>query len=241
LSSNENLADAITNNKSEIDHIKVVNSGINSLTQFGLETPPQFPLSEMEEAVRSAKRRGLSVMVHANGHLPVEIAIDAGCRSVEHGFFMGVKNLKKMAERGITWVPTACTMKAYAESSRSNTTEPEISRKTLDHQLEQISEAGRLNVLMALGTDAGSPGVHHGRGAIDELKLFLTAGLSIPDTVRCATLNGARLLGLEKSGLLVPDMEATLIAVRGKPDRLPESLNDIEMILIKGKNLGKAF
>jgi imidazolonepropionase-like amidohydrolase len=241
LTSNDSLAEAITNEKSEIDHVKVVNSGINSLTQFGLETPPQFTLSEMEEAVLAAKKRGLSVMVHANGHSPVSIALNSGCHSVEHGFFMGGENLEKMAEQGITWVPTAGTMKAYAESSRPKTTESEISRKTLDHQLGQISEAARVKVLMALGTDAGSPGVHHGRGAIDELKLFLAAGLSIPEIVRCATLNGARLLGLDRLGLLVPDMEATLIAVKGKPDRLPESLNDIELVLISGKSFEFRF
>jgi imidazolonepropionase-like amidohydrolase len=237
LSPSDSLAEAITNDKNDIDHIKVVNSGINSLKQFGLETRPQFQLSEMEDAVRAAKRRGLPVMVHANGYLPVRIALDSGCRSVEHGFFMGRENLEKMAGRAITWVPTAGTMKAYADSSRPGTPESEISRKTLDHQLEQISEAERLKVTIALGTDAGSPGVHHGRGTIEGLKLFLASGLSIPATVKCATFNAAKLLGLDRLGLLAPGMEATLIALKGKPDRLPESLNDIEMILIKGTRI----
>jgi imidazolonepropionase-like amidohydrolase len=87
---------------------------------------------------------------------------------------------------------------------------------------------------MALGTDAGSVGVRHGRAVLEELRLFSDAGLSIQETVRCATLNGARLLGLEKMGLLASGMEATLIAVNGKPEDLPDSLNNIEMILIKG-------
>jgi imidazolonepropionase-like amidohydrolase len=69
---------------------------------------------------------------------------------------------------------------------------------------------------------------------LEELKLFSAAGLSIQETVRCATLNGAKLLGLEKMGLLASGMEATLIVVKGEPDRLPDSLTDIEMILIKG-------
>ena len=241
LSSNASLTEAITHDKNEIDHIKVVNSGINSLKQFGLETPPQFQLSEMEGAVRAAKRRGLPVMVHANGYLPVKIALDSGCRSVEHGFFMGRENLKKMAGQGVTWVPTAGTMKAYADSSRPGTPESEISRKTLDHQLEQISEAERLKVTIALGPDAGSPGVHHGRGAIEELRLFLASGLSIPKSVKCATLNAARLLGLDGLGLLAPGMDATFIAVKGKPDRLPESLNEIELVLIRGKSFESIF
>ncbi len=234
LPSNGSLADAIIADEKKLDHIKVFNSGINSLKQFGLETPPQFHLNEMEMAVQAADRRGLPVMVHANGHLPVKIALDSGCHSVEHGFFMGLENLEKMTARGVTWVPTACTMKAYSEQLSPGSPESEISRKTLDHQLEQIEEAHRFKAPMALGTDAGSPGVHHGKGALEELKLFSAAGLSIQETIRCATLNGARLLRLDKVGLLASGMEATLIAVKGEPDRLPDSLTEIELILVKG-------
>jgi imidazolonepropionase-like amidohydrolase len=241
LPSNVRLADAITADKNKIDHVKVFNSGINSLKQFGLETPPQFQLNEMVTAVRAADRRGLPVMVHANGHLPVKIALDSGCHSVEHGFFMGRENLEKLTERGITWVPTACTMKAYFKNLRSGSPESEISRRTLDHQLEQIAEAHQLKASMALGTDAGSIGVHHGKAALEELKLFSAAGLSIQETVRCATFNGARLLGLEKMGLLASGMEATLIVVKGEPDRLPDSLTEIEMILVKGSRQDRSI
>ncbi|AQV01094.1 hypothetical protein [Desulfococcus multivorans] len=53
-------------------------------------------------------------MVHCNGETPVAIAVEAGCDSVEHGFFMGEENLRRMADMGTVWVPTAVTMKAYA-------------------------------------------------------------------------------------------------------------------------------
>jgi len=234
LPSHVSLADAILADKKKIDHVKVFNSGINSLKQFGLETPPQFQLDELVMAVRAADRRDLPVMVHANGHLPVKIALDSGCHSVEHGFFMGLENLDKLTERGVTWVPTACTMKAYSEQLRPSSPESEISRRTLDHQLEQIVEAHRLKASMALGTDAGSVGVHHGRASLEELKLFSAAGLSIQETVMCATLNGAKLLGLDKMGLLASGMEATLIAVKGEPSKFPDNLTQIEMILLKG-------
>ena len=74
----------------------------------------------MSAAVQAAASRGLSVMVHANGEAPVRIAAMAGCRSVEHGFFMGSENLSRMADRGVTWVPTAVTMQAYAEHYRQS-------------------------------------------------------------------------------------------------------------------------
>ena len=97
----------------EKDHIKIVNSGLNSLKEFGKETLPQFGAEELSDVVKIAGKCGRRVMVHANGKKPVAAALAAGCNSIEHGFFMGVENLKIMAEKGIVWVPTACTMKAY--------------------------------------------------------------------------------------------------------------------------------
>lgn len=237
LPSHVRLADHISTDDKRIDHIKVFNSGVNSLKQFGLETPPQFQLKEMKMAVGAAHGLGLPVMVHANGHLPVKIALDSGCDSIEHGFFMGRENLEKMSEQDVTWIPTACTMKAYSKNLRSGSLESEISRKTLDHQIEQIAEAHRFKIPIALGTDAGSIGVHHGAALLEEMKLFSVAGLSIQEIIKCATLNGARLLGLVKAGLLASGMDATLIAVKGEPDRLPESLDEIELILIKGEKI----
>ena len=88
--------------------MKIVNSGLNSLKVFGKQTPPQFGAEEMRAAVKTAKSFGLKTMVHANGKLPVKIAVDAGCDSIEHAFFMGAESLYRIAERGAIWVPTAC-------------------------------------------------------------------------------------------------------------------------------------
>jgi imidazolonepropionase-like amidohydrolase len=51
------------------DHLKLVNSGLNSLTQFGVESAPQFDENELAAAVKAARERGQRTMVHANGHL----------------------------------------------------------------------------------------------------------------------------------------------------------------------------
>jgi imidazolonepropionase-like amidohydrolase len=147
---------------------------------------------------------------------------------------MGVENLKIMAEKGIVWVPTACTMKAYAEHMKHGSIEHEVSRMNLDHQLEQISKARELGVTVALGTDAGSIGVHHGSAVIEELKLLITAGYSLPEAVRCASCNGARLFGIEGSGVISEGMAATFLVVKGDPSKLPDSLGSLDLIYCKG-------
>jgi imidazolonepropionase-like amidohydrolase len=215
------------------DHVKILNSGLNSLVEFGMETPPQFRPEELEAAVRTARRKGLETMVHANGKLPVELAVRAGCRSIEHGFFMGEANMKMMADRQIFWVPTAFAMKAL--ESRLPPGQAEIALKNLEHQLAQISRARELGVPVAVGTDAGGFGIRHGEAYREELKLFVLAGFSPEEVIRCATWEGARLLGLEQElGCLRKGMSACFVVVPGSPGCIPESLCRIRAVYFRG-------
>ncbi len=236
---NYTLAQAIEGEKANIDHVKIVNSGLNSLKVFGKETMPQFYLKEMKAAVKASVSRGFKVMVHANGKNPVGIAVEAGCHSIEHGFFMGYENLQKMVDKDVTWVPTACTMKAYSEKFENFSIEAQICKKNLDHQISQISKARELGIKVALGTDSGSLGVNHGRAVIEELELLIKAGFSIQEAVKCATHNGTRLLGITEFGILTKNMPATFIAVKGEPEKLPNSLKKIANIYVLGQPLKK--
>ena len=203
-----------------IDHIKLVNSGLNSLKAFGHQTVPQFAPQEIRAVVKLARTSQLKVMVHANGVRPVREAVESGCDSIEHGFFMGPDNLKRMADHQATWVPTAITMKAYAEKLAPASAEAATALKNYEHQLEQIAFAKRSGVRIALGTDAGSLGVRHGYAVRQELEILMMAGFSLEEAVRCATYNGARLLGLDHLGTLTAGKTATFLAVPGPPEML---------------------
>ena len=235
------LSEAIAREQGDSDHVKIVNSGLNSLTFFGKETPEQFSLGQLKAAVSAARRLGLGTMVHANGRLPVRLAIEAGCHSIEHGFFMGSENLKRMAERQVTWVPTAYTMGAYHLSLPPDSPEREVAKQNLEHQLEQVSIARGYGVPVALGTDSGSLGVHHGASVKGELRLLMRAGFSLEEAVKCATSNGATLLGLqEELGRLCPGMPATFLATKGGGSCLPGALETPEMVFIQGEEWSPA-
>ncbi|MFH0998252.1 MAG: amidohydrolase family protein [Pseudomonadota bacterium] len=228
----ETLAEAISREAclpgyTRPDHIKVVNSGVNSLLCFGKETLPQFSLEELTQAIGEAGRRQLNVMVHANGKTPVQIAIEAGCHSIEHGFFMGAENLARMRDSQTVWVPTAFTMRAYAAHLAPSSREADTSRRNLTHQMEQLRIARELGVPVALGTDAGSLGVHHGISVREELRILLEAGYTLPEAVQSATKTGAVLLGITDMGTLGPGMTASWIAVKGSPSEIPDSLDHV--------------
>lgn len=219
----------------DADHVKIINSGLNSLTCFGKETAPQFDLEDLAAAARTAKAGRLGTMVHANGTAPVRDAVKAGCDSIEHGFFMGRENLGLMAAYGTAWVPTACTMSACAQVLPPGSEESAGARRNLDHQMRQIMAARRAGVTIVLGTDSGSPGVLHGRSAAVEVGIFLKAGMTPQEAVRCATWNGAALLGLENwTGMLVPGMPATFVVTRGGPDHLPTGLEKPLAVYVQG-------
>ncbi|MFC1883211.1 amidohydrolase family protein [Thermodesulfobacteriota bacterium] len=234
----ENLCDAILRENDDADHIKIVNSGLNSLKEFGKESAPQFNPDQLREVVNLSNSLGLKTMVHANGCEPVSQALDAGCHSIEHGFFMGTENIMKMAEKGTTWVPTAFTMKAYEESPEIQPKERDIAIKNYEHQLEQIKLAAKYGVQIATGTDSGSLGAHHGAAMCHEIGSLLEAGFSAEMAVKSATFNGAALLGLDNLlGCLAKDSHASLVVLRGDKSCLPDSLASPAAVYIKGKQV----
>jgi imidazolonepropionase-like amidohydrolase len=229
------LARSIATGQKHADHVKIVNSGLNSLLDFGKESSPQFSSEDLKKAVLCAHKKGLKVMVHANGRQAVREAIESGCDSIEHGFFMGTENLKKLAENQITWVPTAFTMEAYARMLPKRSRESHVAKRNLDHQLDQIRQAKDLGVRIAVGTDAGSLGVNHGEAVAEEMRLLLAAGLGLHEAVQCACSTGAKLLGLEdRAGRLVPGSPATFLAVRAAPEELLKALGAPERVCFKG-------
>ena len=206
--------------------------------EFGKEGAPQFDFDELRETVKIADSLGLKTMVHANGREPVKQAIDAGCHSIEHGFFMGTENIYKMASAGTTWVPTAYTMKAYAENPSLPKKERDVALRNYEHQLRQIALAVQCGVTIAAGTDSGSNGVNHGAAMLCELRALMDAGLSIELAVKCATTNGSALLGFDDlMGRLTRRSYATFVVLRGDRSKLPYSLKDPVAIYIQGKKV----
>jgi len=230
----DDLIAAVERQADQADQIKLINSGINSLSEFGRQTAPQFTAGELAAIVALARRKKKRVMVHANGELPVAEAVAAGVDSIEHGFFMGRDNLERMAEKEIFWVPTAVTMQAFADLGRDG---GDVAGRNLDSQLAQISWARECGVRVALGTDAGSPGVAHGASVRRELMLLTRAGYSVEQAVQCATANGAALLGLPHAGRLTPGMPADFIAVPGGREGLFRRLKQLS--IFRGARAGR--
>jgi len=139
-----------------------------------------------------------------------------------------------MAEKAVFWVPTVVPLQAYAEHLAQTDRRSAVARRTVAHQLDQLRQARRLNVPVALGTDAGSPGVDHGPAVVAEMKLLMAAGFSLPEAVRCASFHGAILTG-SNFGRVAEGRPATFLVVPGGPSELPDSIRRIKAVYVDGR------
>jgi imidazolonepropionase-like amidohydrolase len=217
-----------------VNQIKALVSGIVSFKEYGKVGPLQFNCDELNFIVAKSRRAGLKVMAHANSEEAVTMAAKAGVDSIEHGYFMGKEALKTLAGLGIAWIPTVIPVAVQAyRADLFNRTERKVIEKTCRRQLETIGEAAEMGVLLGIGTDAGSPGVRHGYSLFQELELYRTAGLSPAAILKAATVNGAKILGMEQmTGSIKEGYSARLIAVPGNPLEDFSILKNISYVLM---------
>jgi imidazolonepropionase-like amidohydrolase len=107
-------------------------------------------------------------------------------------------------------------------------------KKMLAEQLTQLRFARKLGVKTAVGTGAGSIGILHGESMVEEMKLFIKAGYSREETIRCASKNGAGFFGMKKLGTLTVGRRATFLITRGTVKQLPRKLSYLEGIYVDG-------
>jgi len=213
---------------------------------------PEPPL-DREDLRRILRQRGTKkAVVAANGRQPVAEALAAGCDAIEQGYGMGQDNLRKMADRGALWIPSLLRAKNGLDGARSGgevgcrfsmgyrapgkaAPGAEIFwKKMLAEQLSQLRLARQLGVKTAVGTGAGSVGILHGESMVEEMKLFIKAGYSLAETIRCASENGARFFGMENLGALTVGRKATFLIARGTVQQLPRKLSYLEGIYVDG-------
>ena len=197
-------------------------------------------------------RGGKKAVVVANGCKQVEEALEAGCDAIEQGYGMGEDNLRQMAAKGVLWIPSVLRAKSaldgaggggevacrfsqrYVAPGKPLPGVEAFWKKMLAEQLAQLSFARKVGLSTAVGTGAGSVGILHGESMVEEMKLFIKAGYSLAETIRCASENGAKFFGLERLGRLTVGRNATFLLTRGTVQQLPRKLSYLEGIYVDG-------
>jgi imidazolonepropionase-like amidohydrolase len=212
------------------DFIKVMATGAMLSPENEDARAIQFRLEELEAAVEIARDNFKHVAAHAHACRGIENAVEAGADSIEHGTFADEGVLRRMAEKGVFLVPTCCAFTALVQDKAVMDAMPEHLRARLvdnnDVHMSAIRTAHRLGVPIAMGTDAGTPGNHHGNNAEECVVMVEEIGMTPQESLFASTLNPARLLRQEKNlGSLTAGKYADVIACAANP------LDDIRALM----------
>jgi imidazolonepropionase-like amidohydrolase len=220
------------------DRIKLLVSGIINFKEGKVTAPPQMPINEVKALVAAAKENGRQTFAHASGTEGVEHSIEGGVNTIEHGFFITEDQLKKMRDRQIAWVPTFAPVQSQIDNATAlgwdSTVVGHLKRIIEDHQ-QMLRKASEMGVKIVAGSDAGSGGVPHGVGFLDELVHMERAGMPAIAILRSATsVSGDVLQFPEKIGRISRGFRTRLILTRNDPLASIKNLHKDKTILFDG-------
>jgi imidazolonepropionase-like amidohydrolase len=204
------------------DFIKVMATGAMLSPENEDARAVQFTLEELKAAAEIARDNFKHMAAHAHACQGILNAVEAGADSIEHGTYADERALRLMAERKVTLVPTFCATTSMLHDPKVSASMPTHLHERLvasrGIRQQMVRQAHRLGVPIVMGTDAGTPGNHHGDNVDEAIAMVEESGLSPAESLRAATLNGARLLRQQdKLGSLAPGKFADIIVTRENP------------------------
>jgi imidazolonepropionase-like amidohydrolase len=223
------------------DRIKLLVSGIINFKEGRVTAAPQMPVEEVRALVEAAKSHGKQTFAHASGTDGVENSIEGGVTTVEHGFFVTEDQLKRMRDRRIAWVPTFAPVQLQIDRAPGLGWDDVVVghlKRIIDGHRQMLRKAHEMGVIIVAGSDAGSCGVPHGVGFIDELVHMQTAGMPPLAILNSATgVSAATLAFPDRVGQLAPGFRSRIILTRHDPLESVANLHKAKTILFDGTSV----
>jgi imidazolonepropionase-like amidohydrolase len=221
-----------------VDRLKLIATGIIDFKAGRVTAPPQMCAQEIAEIVAVAAAAGRQTFAHASGDDGIDEAIDGGVDSIEHGFFIRDDQLSRLRDRRTAWVPTFAPVQAqvdYADAMGWTSAVVDTLRRILEQHAASLVRAYARGVVVIAGSDAGSCGVAHGLGLLDELELMERAGLPSIAVINAATGASADRLALKDAiGRIAPGYRSRFILTRHSPLETVANLRRPRLVIFDG-------
>ncbi|MGI8721208.1 MAG: amidohydrolase family protein [Geodermatophilaceae bacterium] len=212
------------------DHIKIFTTGgVSSVGPSMSES--NYSAEEIAAIVQEAASAGLKVSAHALGGPGVDLAVENGVHTIEHGTLLDAGNIERMVEAGTWLVLTTSILFHPAGIERGDAKVPHIMKKVTDARaymegnLDAIREAG---IPFAMGTDS-----MHGLFG-EELRWLVAHGWSSQDALVAATRKGGELIGDPAAGVLEPGSRADFVVLGGDPFANIDAVLDVNAVYRAG-------
>jgi imidazolonepropionase-like amidohydrolase len=185
---------------------------------------PELTEDEIRAAVTEAAKQGLFVAAHAHAREGAAAAVRAGVRSIEHGTWVDDATLDEMKRRGTFFVPTLAVMSPLGDPQGNSADDVALQLRTqsmMGPLRAAIRKAHALGITVAAATDgsyADKDDTGRIRIAHEIAMLREQAGFTPLQSIKAATLDGARTIGIEnRTGSIRVGLEADLVAYDGDP------------------------
>jgi imidazolonepropionase-like amidohydrolase len=203
--------------------------------------------AEMTAIVEEAHRQRLKVAVHAFSPPNIQIAIDAGADSIEHGNGVTDEQLKQMRDKGVFFdltptfygglLPTILDASIVMSPAfrAQYTSGVERGRQRYNGLVQRILKSG---VKFAAGSDMCwfYPGKTRGQASASRFPFLHEAGMPALDVIRAITTNAAEMLGWQdRIGAIEPGKFADLVAVAGDPIADISELERVRFVMKGGQ------
>jgi imidazolonepropionase-like amidohydrolase len=204
-------------------------------------------LAEMTAIADEAHRQHLKVAVHATQIASIQMAIDAGADSVEHGNSATDEQLKLMRDKGIFLDVTPTFYDGFdtkihdasivmSPAFRSDLVAgDDRARQRATARVQRILKSG---VKFAAGSDMCwfYPGKTRGQASATMFSSLHDVGMPSLDILRAVTTNAAEMLGWQdRVGAIEPGKFADLVAVSGDPLADITELERVRFIMKDGQ------
>jgi imidazolonepropionase-like amidohydrolase len=193
---------------------------------------PTFSLEELRALVEESHSAGRPVAAHATTDEGMHRAIEAGVDTIEHGSGGTEEVFRRMAAKGIAYLPTLTAVEAYAEYFHGYKPGESPPTSEMQQALRAFKIALDNKVTIGVGSDVGV--FAHGTN-YRELEWMVRGGMSPIQAILAATVTNARIIRMEgKLGAIRAGMLADLIAVPGDPTTNIQALRDVRFVMKDG-------
>ncbi len=200
----------------QADFIKIYASG-SAFSPTGVPKNPIMIPEEIRTAVNTARANGLYVAAHCHADNAIRDCVREGVRTIEHATYLSEETTDLLLETEDCYlVPTLAAM--YVSQTDPAEREFWLARLTpmLESCARTIGYAYRRGTLLGFGTDSAPMSPQYEDGVEFRYRKEY-CGMENLDILLQATVNSARIAGLEDVGEIKPGMKANLILVDGDP------------------------